>query len=102
MAQSVPLSVRKLFGLDKRLAQAEIRWLTREHRASRASRANADMARVVQVAPFACYGLCTTVERTYATRLRAAALVDQRKDAACTLRVGGLVQVESSSLLGVC
>jgi hypothetical protein len=54
MERSVPLSVRKLFGLDKRLAQAEIRWLTREHRVSRASRANADMARVVQVAPFAC------------------------------------------------
>ena len=102
MAQSVPLTVRKLFGLDKRLAQAEIRWLTREHRASRASRANADMAHVVQVAPFACYGPCATVERIYAARLRAAALVDQREDAACTLRVGGLVQAGSSSLLGVC
>jgi hypothetical protein len=102
MAQSVPLTVRKLFGLDKRLAQAEIRWLTREHRASRASRANADMARVVQVAPFACYGPCAAIERIYAACWRAAALVDQREDAACTLRVGVLVQAGSSSLLGVC
>ena len=63
LARTIPLSVRKLFGLDKRLAQAEIRWLTREHRASRALRANADMARVVQVAPFACYSPCTAAER---------------------------------------
>ena len=63
LARTIPLSVRKLFGLDKRLAQAEIRWLTREHRASRALRANADMARVVQVAPFACYRPCTAAER---------------------------------------
>ena len=51
MVRTIPKSVQQLFGLDKRLAHAEIVAIQRELRMSRAN--NSKMARVVQV-PFAC------------------------------------------------
>ena len=53
LVRTIPKSVQQLFGLDKRLARAEIVAIQRELRTSRAD--NSEMARVVQV-PFACCG----------------------------------------------
>jgi hypothetical protein len=53
MVRTIPKSVQQLFGLDKRLAHAEIVAIQRELRMSRAN--NSKMARVVQV-PFAYCG----------------------------------------------
>jgi len=53
MVRTIPKSVQQLFGLDKRLARAEIVAIQRELRTSRAN--NSKMARVVQV-PFAYCG----------------------------------------------
>ncbi len=51
MVRTIPKSVQQLFGLDKRLARAEIVAIQRELRTSRANKS--EMARVLQV-PFAC------------------------------------------------
>ena len=51
LVRTIPKSVQQIFGLDKRLARAEIVAIQRELRTSRAN--NSKMARVVQV-PFAC------------------------------------------------
>ena len=53
LVRAIPKSVQQLFGLDKRLARAEIVAIQRELRTSRAN--NSEMARVVQVS-FACCG----------------------------------------------
>ena len=55
MVRTIPKSVQQLFGLDKRLARAEILAIQRELRTSRAT--NSEMARVVQVS-LACCGPC--------------------------------------------
>ena len=59
LVRTIPKSAQQLFGLDKRLARAEIVAIQRELRTSRAS--NSEMARVVQV-PFAYCGLRTYIE----------------------------------------
>ena len=51
LVRTIPKSVQQIFGLDKRLARAEIVAIQRELRTSRANKS--EMARVVQV-PFAC------------------------------------------------
>ena len=51
LVRTIPKSAQQLFGLDKRLARAEILAIQRELRTSRAN--NSKMARVMQV-PFAC------------------------------------------------
>ena len=53
LVRTIPKSVQQLFGLDKRLARAEIVAIQREIRTSRANKS--EMARVVQV-PFAYSG----------------------------------------------
>ena len=53
LVRTIPKSVQQLFGLDKRLAHAEIVAIQRELRTSRANKS--EMARVVQV-PFAYCG----------------------------------------------
>ena len=53
LVRTIPKSAQQLFGLDKRLAGAEIVAIQRELRTSRASKS--EMARVVQV-PFAYCG----------------------------------------------
>ncbi len=96
--RTIPRSIQKLFGIDKRLAHAEIVAIKREVRASRASRNHLEMARVVQV-PFACCGPCVTIEGFQAA---------MRDYGECgTRRICGLVQETraadgTSSLLGVC
>ena len=55
--RTIPKSVQQIFGLDKRLARAEIVAIQRELRTSRANKVtlNTEMARVVQVL-FVCCG----------------------------------------------
>ncbi len=53
LVRTIPKSAQQLFGLDKRLARAEIVAIQRELRTSRADKS--EMARVVQV-PFAYCG----------------------------------------------
>ena len=62
LVRAIPKSVQQLFGLDKRLARAEIVAIKRECRTSRATKSK--MAHVVQVL-FPCFGI---------TNWRAAAL----------------------------
>ena len=54
LVRTIPKYIQQVFGLDKRLARAEIVAIQRELRTSRAN--NSEMARVVQV-QFACPGV---------------------------------------------
>ncbi len=61
LVRAIPESVQQLFGLDKRLARAEILAIQRELRKSRAS--DSTMACVVQV-PLPCFGITNRLVAT--------------------------------------
>ena len=76
--RTIPQSVQELFGLDKRLARAEIVAIKRELRTSRAN--NSEMARVVQVS-FACSGPRPLIDGILT------AVFSDHLNVACTIRI---------------
>ena len=99
--------MQKFFGLDKRLAQAEVVAIKRELRASRASRSDAgkDVARVVQVpAVLSPPHTHTHMWEIHATVWRCGTA--ESASGMCSARAGFVQETgaatRSSSLLGVC